>query len=156
MRKLIVFLLAATLVLMQLAACSMLPPETEPTAAQEEAAPELTPTPEPAPEPTPEPTPEPAPEPTPEPAPEPTPAPAPARLGHLLRPGGGWVDRNAEHLDLSRLEHEQMEQAMALIAQMPNLKTVDLGSDRATAAGAPAEGDEPVRERLSWQDIHLL
>lgn len=85
-----------------------------------------------------------------------TPEPTPEALRF---PDGSTRDRNAESLDLSWLRHEDVEEAAALLGQMPRLKTVELGTDSAlnreeAAQSAPAAEETP--ERLSWTDIRTL
>ena len=111
---------------------------------------------------------------------EPTPTPGPLQF-----PDGSVHDRGETGLDLSWLEHGDVEAVTALLREMPALQTVELGADRVRSAEEAAgpqpeeedpdevwwafeyfepyrdedEEEEPVEqppERLSWADIRAL
>lgn len=133
--------------------------ETEPEETAEAASENATePAEETAPESTPEPTPEPSPEPTPKPEPTPEATPAP-----LVFPDGSVHQHWVRKLDLSSLEHEQLEETIALLHELPQLHTVDLGCDWATQVKDWEFARKPYdpayrhkEERLSWEDIAQL
>lgn len=73
---------------------------------------------------------EPSPEPTAEPTPEPTP-----EIVTLSFPNGVQANSGDEKLDLSALREDQLDEAMSLLAQMPELSYVSLGR---------ASGEDPL------------
>ena len=106
-----------------------------------------------------DPTPEPTPEatPTPTPTPEPTPTPVPV----LSFPDGSTHPADETSLDLTELKHSQVSELLPLLAQMPDLQHIDLGSDGAWTGDPPAitfqlalvERPEKATRDLSWSDI---
>ena len=116
------------------------------------------------------------------PTPEPTPTPVP----ELAFPDGSVHLADETELDLSGLKHEDVEATAELLVRMPELKTVDLGSEmpevseeetketedadteeKPEAHAEPEEPEEPVLEEepepqlperrdLTWQDICRL
>ena len=94
---------------------------------------------------TPAPTAEATPEPTPKPTPEPTPMPVPTPALLQFPDGSRHYDYEIR-VDLSALEHSGVEEAIALLRQMPNVRSVLLGSE-------PEDGSEP---RLSFEEIHSM
>ena len=109
----------------------------------------------------------------------PTPDPTPTPVPKLEFPDGSVHPADETELDLSGLRHADVEEAAKLLRQMPELKTIDLGSEfpeeREDAAEEteetekreePAEpeeaseGEEPAEppeaRDLTWQDIQTL
>ncbi len=98
----------------------------------------------------------------------------------LRFPDGTETSADAERLDLSGLGHEQVDATVELLGQMPSLRRIDLGADRAvtrleqggealpvpervwviSAFGYFAQQDVPAaetdEERLSWEDIRRI
>ena len=101
--------------------------------------------------------------PTEAPTPEPTPEPTPTKPPYLSFPDGSRHDYGEVNLDLSWLCHEQVGETAALLREMPELRSVQLGMDRARSAETagqenpePETEEEAGPERLTWADIRML
>ena len=96
--------------------------------------------------------------PTPEPAPTPTPIP------ELTFPDGTVHMADEETLNLSWLRHADAELTASLLRQMPNLKSIDMGSDGAwtgnpeplTYETASVERPAEASRDLTWADLRTL
>ncbi len=97
-------------------------------------------------------------------APEANPAPTPAPVPELTFPDGSVHRIDETALDLTRLSHKDVKATAALLKQMPDLQTVDLGTDGAwtgtppelTAETAAQERPETATRDLSWADLRML
>ena len=104
--------------------------------------------------------PEPAAESAPEAAPEPTPTPVP----ELSFPDGSVHKADEKELDLSWLSHKDVAETVELLKKMPDLETVELGTDGAwtgvqpelTEETASVERPEAADRDLSWKDLRSL
>ena len=93
-------------------------------------------------------------------SPEPTPTPVP----ELTFPDGSVHKIDETELDLTRLSHKDVKATAALLKQMPDLKTVDLGTDGAWTGTQPElneentalERPETATRDLSWADLRML
>ena len=91
---------------------------------------------------------------------EPTPTP----ITELTFPDGSVHMADETSLDLSGLAHADVAKTAELLKQMPNLETLELGSDGAwtgtppelTAATACVERPEAATRDLSWADLRAL
>ena len=98
--------------------------------------------------------------PTPTSSPEPTPTPVP----ELTFPDGSVHKADETKLDLSRLSHKDVAKTAELLKQMPDLRTVELGTDGAwtgspeelTYQTAAIERPETATRDLSWKDLRTL
>ena len=89
--------------------------------------------------------------------PAPTPEPTPTPITELTFPDGTVHKTEDTSLDLSSLKHADVAKTAELLRQMPNLETVELGSDGAwtgtqpelTAATACVERTEEATRDLS-------
>ena len=96
--------------------------------------------------------------------PAPTPEPTPTPITELTFPDGSVHPVEETSLDLSALTHADVAETAELLRQMPNLETVDLGSDGAwtgslpelTAVTACVERPEEATRDLSWADLRTL
>ncbi len=98
------------------------------------------------------------------PAPTSTPVPTPTPVPELTFPDGSVHRIDETGLDLTRLSHKDVKATAALLRQMPDLQTVDLGTDGAwtgtppelTAETAAQERPETATRDLSWADLRML
>ncbi|MBR5094927.1 MAG: hypothetical protein IK095_07520 [Oscillospiraceae bacterium] len=133
MKKLTVIMVLALLCGLLLPACAEIPPLPQVTVAPaEEGAGADAEAPASEPEPTAAPTPEPTPEPT-----------KPPFLGF---PDGSIHGYGETELDLSWIEHEDVERIAELLRQMPDLQTVELGADNARSAAVRAAQEAAAAE----------
>ena len=103
-------------------------------------------------------------EPTPSPTPTPAPTPAPTPVPELSFPDGSAHKIDETELDLKKLSHKDVAKTAELLRQMPDLQTIDLGTDGAWTGVQPELNDETTsRERpetaardLSWEDLRTL
>ena len=70
-------------------------------------------------------------EPTPSPTPTPAPTPAPTPVPELSFPDGSAHKIDETELDLKKLSHKDVAKTAELLRQMPDLQTIDLGTDGA-------------------------
>ena len=100
------------------------------------------------------------PEPTPTPTPEPTPTPVP----ELSFPDGSVHKIDEKTLDLRTLSHRDVAETVELLKKMPDLETVELGTDGAWTGVQPeltyestlVERPEAASRDLSWEDLRML
>ncbi|MBO5544273.1 MAG: hypothetical protein J5949_06530 [Oscillospiraceae bacterium] len=96
--------------------------------------------------------------------PEEVPAPTPTPVPELTFPDGSVHMSDEKTLDLSSLSHADVGEAAALLRQMPNLKSIDMGSDGAwtgdpeplTAETAAVERSPEADRDLTWSDLRTL
>lgn len=92
------------------------------------------------------------------------PAPTPTPVPELTFPDGSVHMADEKTLDLSSLSHADVGGAAALLRQMPNLKSIDMGSDGAwtgdpeplTAETAAVEKSPEADRDLTWSDLRTL
>ncbi len=95
---------------------------------------------------------------------EPISEPEPTPITELTFPDGSIHTVEETSLDLSALAHADVAKTAELLKQMPNLETLDLGSDGAwtgtppelTAETACVERPEEAARDLSWADLRSL
>ena len=97
-------------------------------------------------------------------SPTPTPEPTPTPVPELMFPDGSVHKVNETKLDLSALSHRDVAKTAELLKQMPDLQTVELGTDGAWTGVQPELSDETTAmdrpeaatRDLSWADLRTL
>ena len=77
----------------------------------------------------------------PTPSPTPTPAPTPTPVPELSFPDGSVHKADETELDLKKLSHKDVAETAELLRQMPDLQTIDLGTDGAWTGVQPELND---------------